>query len=94
MRRTVVAGAVGLIGALGLAGCGSNSESFGVGYSIGQSLAAAHPGLSASHRTIVAACERQWRISGSNIDSQRQWVNGCIRGFLRVEAEVSNTASR
>jgi hypothetical protein len=93
VRRVLIAGVAVMFGSLGLAGCGSSSLSYGIGYSVGQSLAAGASGFTASHATIVAACERQWRVSGSNIDSHRQWVNGCVRGFIQVEAEVTNTTN-
>jgi hypothetical protein len=92
VRRAVVAGAIAVLGSLGLAGCGSGSISYGVGYSVGQSLAAGDAGFSAPHAQVVVKCERQWRLSGSAIDSRSSWINGCIRGFDQVEAEVTSTA--
>jgi hypothetical protein len=92
VRRAVVAGAFVVLGSLGLAGCGSGSLSYGVGYSVGQSIAAGDAGFLAPRAQIVAKCDRQWRLSGSAADSRSAWINGCVRGFQQVEAEVTNTA--
>jgi hypothetical protein len=92
VRRAVVVGVIVVLGSLGLAGCGSGSISYGVGYSVGQSLAAGDAGFSAPHAQIVATCERQWKVNGSEIDSRSQWLSGCEHGFFQVEAEVTNTA--
>jgi len=92
VRRMALAGTVALVGGLGLAGCSGSSQSYGDGYSVGQSLAASAQGFSAPAHVIAARCERQWRVSGSDIDNQRQWVSGCRQGFLQVEAEVTSTS--
>lgn len=94
MRRLGIASVAAVLGGLALAGCSSNSQSYGVGYSVGQSLAASAQGFSAPAHVIAAKCERQWQISGSDVDNQRQWVNGCVHGFIAVEAEVTSTAPR
>jgi hypothetical protein len=92
VRRLGIASVVALFGGLALAGCGANSQSYGIGYSVGQSLAASVQGFSAPGHVIAVKCERQWQVSGSEVDSQRQWVNGCVHGFLQVEAEVTSTS--
>lgn len=92
MRRLAITGVVALVGGLSLAGCGAGSQSYGIGLSVGQSLAASSQGFSAPGRVIVDKCERQWQVSGSEIDNQRQWVQGCVHGFIQVEAEVTSTS--
>jgi hypothetical protein len=91
VRRVIVAIAVVALGSLGLAGCESSSLSYGDGYSVGQSLAANDAGYTTPHAAIVAACDHEWRVSASAVDSQREWIDGCIHGFVTVQSEVTTS---
>jgi hypothetical protein len=93
VRKVLFATALVALGSLGLAGCSVGSaSSYGVGYSVGQSLAANVTGYALPHASVVAKCDRQWQLSGSTVDNRLAWVRGCVEGFAQVEAEVSNTS--
>jgi hypothetical protein len=88
MRRTAVGLGVGLLCAGLLAGCGPSAVSYGDGYAVGQSIAAAR-GVGALHGgAALVACRHQWLTSGPSSDDRAVWVRGCVAGVRRLESTV------
>jgi hypothetical protein len=85
MRRIAAClAALGLCSCL-LAGCGPTSASYSDGFAVGQSVAAAE---GAPIHAPLAACRRQWTVSGPATDARSRWIAGCVAGIRKLESTV------